>query len=40
MAKTGLNQKNVLFTSKLDCNIIKKPAERYIWSIALYRAET
>jgi hypothetical protein len=32
--------KKALFTSKLDLNLRKKLVKRYIWSIALYGAET
>jgi len=39
MAKTAFNEKN-LFTSKLDLNLGKKLAKCYIWSIAVYGAET
>jgi hypothetical protein len=37
MAKAAFNKKT-LFTSKLE--IMKKLVKCYIWSIALYRAET
>jgi hypothetical protein len=40
MAKTELNKKKVLLTSKLNFNVRKKPAKRYIWRTDLYRAET
>jgi hypothetical protein len=40
MAKTVFNKKKALFTSKLDLNLKKKLVECYIWSIALYGAET
>jgi hypothetical protein len=39
MAKAAFNKKN-LFTSKLDLNLRKKLVKCYIWSIALYGAET
>jgi hypothetical protein len=39
MAKAAFNKKKTLFTSKLDSNLRKKLAKRYIWSIALYGAE-
>jgi hypothetical protein len=39
MAKAAFNKKNV-FTSKLDSNLRKKPLKCYIWSLALYGAET
>jgi hypothetical protein len=41
MAKTAFNKKKkALFTSKLDLNLRKKLVKCYIWSIALYGAET
>jgi hypothetical protein len=40
MAKAAFNRKRTLFTSKLDLELRKKLAECYIWSIALYGAET
>jgi hypothetical protein len=40
MAKVAFNKKKNLFTSKLDLNLNKKLDECYIWSIALYGAET
>jgi hypothetical protein len=39
MAKAAFNKKN-LFTSKLDLNLRKKLVKCYIWSVALYGAET
>ena len=36
----GGNKKKTLFTSKLDLNLRKKPVKCYIWSVALYGAET
>jgi hypothetical protein len=39
MAKAAFNNKN-LFTSKLDLNLRKKLVKCYIWSMALYGAET
>jgi len=39
MAKAAFNKKT-LFTSKLDSNLRKKLVKCYIWSIALYSAET
>jgi hypothetical protein len=39
MAKAAFNKKT-LFTSKLDLNLKKKLVKCYIWSIALYGAET
>jgi hypothetical protein len=40
MAKAAFNEKKNLFTSKLDLNLRKKLVKCYIWSIALYGAET
>jgi len=40
MAKTEFNKKKNLFTSKLDLNLRKRLVWCYIWSIALYGAET
>jgi hypothetical protein len=40
MAKAAFNKKKTLFTSKLDCNLRNKLVKCYIWSIALYGAET
>jgi len=40
MAKPAFNTKSSLFTSKLDLNLRKKLVKCYIWSIALYGAET
>ena len=40
MAKAALNKKRVLFTSTLDLELRKKLLKCYIWSIALYGAET
>jgi hypothetical protein len=39
MAKAAFNKKT-LFTSKLDLELWKKLVKCYIWSIALYGAET
>jgi hypothetical protein len=39
MAKAAFNKKT-LFTSKFDLNLRKKLVKCYIWSIALYGAET
>jgi hypothetical protein len=39
MAKAAFNKKT-LCTSKLDLNLRKKLLKCYIWSIALYGAET
>ena len=40
MAKAAFNKKKALFTSTLDLELRKKVAKCYIWSIALYGAET
>ncbi|PNF31501.1 hypothetical protein B7P43_G00777, partial [Cryptotermes secundus] len=40
MAKASFSKKKSLFTSKLDLNLRKKLVKCYIWSIALYGAET
>jgi len=40
MAKASFNKKRTLFTSTLDLQLRKKLVKCYIWSIALYGAET
>jgi len=40
MAKAAFNKKRALFTSTLDLKSSKKLVKCYIWSIALYCAET
>ena len=40
MAKAVFNKKKTVFTSKLDLNLKKKLVKCYIWSMALYGAET
>ena len=40
MAKAALNKKKALFTSTLDLELRRKLVNCYIWSIALYGAET
>ena len=40
MAKVAFNKKKTLFTSTLDLNLRKKLVKCYIWSMALYGAET
>jgi hypothetical protein len=40
MAKAGINNKRALFTSTLELELWKKLVKCYIWSIALYGAET
>jgi len=40
MAKAAFNKKMTLFTSTLDLELMKKLVKCYVWSIALYGAET
>jgi hypothetical protein len=40
MAKAAFNKKKALFTSTLDLDLRKKLVKCYVWSIALYGAET
>jgi hypothetical protein len=40
MAREAFRKKKALFTSKLDLNLTNKLLKCYIWSIALYGAET
>ena len=40
MAKAAFNKKKNLFTSKLDLCLRKKLVKCYVWSMALYGAET
>jgi len=40
MSKAAFNKKKTLFTSKLDLHLRKKLVKCYIWSMALYGAET
>jgi hypothetical protein len=40
MAKAAFNKKRALFTSTLDLKSRKKLVKCYVWSIALYGAET
>jgi hypothetical protein len=40
MEKAAFNKKRALFTSTLDLKLRKKQVKCYIWSIALYGAET
>jgi hypothetical protein len=40
MAKAAFNKKRDLFTRTLDLELRKKLVKCYIWSIALYGAET
>jgi hypothetical protein len=40
MAKAAFNKKRALFTGKMDLELRKNLVKSYIWSIALYGAET
>jgi hypothetical protein len=40
MAKAAFNKKRTLFTCTLDLELRKKLVKCYVWSIALYGAET
>ena len=40
MAKAAFNKKKAVFTSTLDLELSKKLVKCYIWSTALYGAET
>jgi hypothetical protein len=40
MAKAAFTKTRVLFTSKMNFDLMKKPVKRYTWVIALYGAET
>jgi hypothetical protein len=40
MAKAAFNKKRALFTCTLDLKLRKKLVKCYVWSIALYGAET
>ena len=40
MAKAAFNKKKNRFTSKLDLNLRKKLVKCYVWSMAVYGAET
>jgi hypothetical protein len=40
MAKATFNKKRALFTSTLDLELRKKLVKCYVWSIALYGAQT
>ena len=40
MAKAAFNKKRTLFTSTLELELRKKLVKCYVWSIALYGAET
>jgi len=40
MAKAAFNKKRTLFTSTLDLKLRKKLLKCYVWSMALYGAET
>jgi len=40
ISKAAFNKKRTLFTSTLDLELRKKLVNFYVWSIALYGAET
>jgi len=40
MANVAFNKKRALFTSTLDLELRKRLVKCYVWSIALYGAET
>jgi hypothetical protein len=40
MAKDAFNKNRALFTGKMDLELRKKLVKCYIWSVALYGAET
>jgi len=40
MTKAAFNKKKALFTSTLNLELRKKLVKCYIWSVALYGAET
>jgi hypothetical protein len=40
MAKAAFNKTMALFTGKMDLELRKKLVKCYIWSVALYGAET
>jgi len=40
MAKAAFNKNKTFFTSTMDLNLRKKLVKCYIWSMALYGAET
>jgi len=40
MAKAAFNKMRALFTCRLDLKLRKKLIKCYIWSVALYGAET
>jgi hypothetical protein len=40
MAKAAFNKKRTLFTSTLDLELRNKLVKYYVWSVALYGAET
>ena len=40
ISKAAFNKKNALFTGKVNLNLRKKLVNCYIWSRALYGAET
>jgi len=40
MAKDAFSKERIIFTSTLDLELRKKLVKCYVWSIALYGAET
>jgi hypothetical protein len=40
VAKAAFNKKKILFTGKLHLNLRQEPLKCYVWSVALYGAET
>jgi hypothetical protein len=40
MARAAFNKKRALFTTKMDLELRKKLVKCYVWSVALYGAET
>ena len=40
ITKAAFNKKKTLFTSKLDLNLRKKLVKSYVWSMAVYGAES
>jgi hypothetical protein len=40
VAKAVFNKRGAIFTIKMDLELRKKPVKCYIWSVALYGAET
>jgi hypothetical protein len=40
MEEAKFNKNKILYTNKLDLNLMKKLVECYLWSLAVYGAET